>query len=319
MASQTIAVLQEQGIPREAFQRVLKDNGNFTLVWKVTEEEVANTSNNENCVALITVNKPVNEAILNQYPNIKAVLVAFTGYGVHDLDLCKERNIAVYNVPDYSSSSVAELAIGLTLAVLRDIPKGDRVLRNGGWAFSAGGNDLRGKTVGIAGTGTIGIATAKIFNAFGCKLIGWSRSEKQEFKDLGGTYVSRKDLFSTADIVSLHIPNNKETKKMIGEEDFQYLREDSIFINTARGQICDQESLFKHLLSGKFRAGLDVYSVEPLPLDDGSGSSEIRKCENVVITPHVAYKTKEALTRRAAITAQNAINAISGDTTNKVA
>ena len=163
----------------------MKDNGNFNIVWKVTEEEIANTSDNDKCVALITVNKPINEAILNQYKSVKAVLVAFTGYGIHDLDLCKERNISVYNVPDYSSSSVAELAIGLTLAVLREIPKGENVLRNGGWAFSPGGNDLRGKTVGIVGTGTIGICTAKLFNAFGCKLIGWSRSERQEFKDLG--------------------------------------------------------------------------------------------------------------------------------------
>ena len=72
---------------------MLKDNGNFNIVWKVTEEEIANTSDNDKCVALITVNKPINEAILNQYKSVKAVLVAFTGYGIHDLDLCKERNI----------------------------------------------------------------------------------------------------------------------------------------------------------------------------------------------------------------------------------
>jgi len=302
------------GIPRQSFEQVLKDNGNFNIVWKVTEEEIANTSDNDKCVALITVNKPINEAILNQYKNVKAVLVAFTGYGIHDLDLCKERNISVYNVPDYSSSSVAELAIGLTLAVLREIPKGENVLRNGGWAFSPGGNDLRGKTVGIVGTGTIGICTAKLFNAFGCKLIGWSRSERQEFKDLGGIYVSREELFSTADIVSLHIPNNKETRKCIGENDFQLLKPSSILINTARGQVCDQDALVKYLVNGKFRAGLDVYAIEPLPEDDGG----LRKCDNVVITPHVAYKTKEALTRRAAITANNAINALNGDDTNRV-
>lgn len=311
----TICVLQEQGIPRPQFEEVLRENGGFNVLWKVTDEEIANTADNDKCVGIITVNKPVNEAVLNQFPNAKAVLVAFTGYGVHDVDLCKERGVKVYNVPDYSSSSVAELAIGLTLAVLREIPKGDKVLRSGGWAFSPGGNDLRGKTVGIVGTGTIGIATAKLFLAFGCKVVGWSRSEKEEFKNIGGTYVSREDLFSTCDIVSLHIPNNSETRKSIGESDFKLLKPDAILINTARGQICDQEKLVEYLVAGKFRAGLDVYAVEPLPEAD----SGLRSCDNVVITPHVAYKTKEALRRRAIITSKNAMNALSGNETNRVA
>ena len=126
------------------------------------------------------------------------MLVAFTGYGVHDINLCKERGVKVYNVPDYSSSSVAELAIGLTLAVLREIPKGDKVLRSGGWAFSAGGNDLRGKTVGIVGTGTIGIATAKLFVAFGCKVVGWSRTEKESLKILGAHMFPERIFFPHA-------------------------------------------------------------------------------------------------------------------------
>ena len=311
----TICVLQEQGIPRPQFEEVLKENGGFSVLWKVTDEEIADTTDNDKCIGIITVNKPVNESVLNQFPNAKAVLVAFTGYGVHDINLCKERGVKVYNVPDYSSSSVAELAIGLTLAVLREIPKGDKVLRSGGWAFSAGGNDLRGKTVGIVGTGTIGIATAKLFVAFGCKVVGWSRTEKEEFKNIGGTYVSRENLFSKCDIVSLHIPNNSETRKSIGESDFKLLKPDAILINTARGQICDQEKLVEYLVAGKFRAGLDVYAVEPLPEADAG----LRSCDNVVITPHVAYKTKEALRRRAIITSKNAMNALSGNETNRVA
>ena len=115
--------------------------------------------------------------------------------------------------------------------------------------------------------------------------------------------------------MSLHIPNNSETRKSIGESDFKLLKSDAILINTARGQICDQEKLVEYLVAGKFRAGLDVYAVEPLPEADAG----LRSCDNVVITPHVAYKTKEALRRRAIITSKNAMNALSGNETNRVA
>lgn len=306
----SIAILQEQGIPRERFEEILRGKGiEESIVWCADGVEAP-----VDTVALVTVNRPVDESIIKPLVHLKSVAVAFTGYDVIEKGALKSRGVTLYNVPDYSTSSVAELAIGLTISVLREIPRGDSAIRNGlPWAISSGGSDLRGKTVGIVGTGTIGIATARLFVAFGCKIIGWSRSERDAFKEIGGTYVSRQELFSVADIVSIHIPNNVNTRGMIGEKDLSLLRSSSILINTARGPVIDQPALAQKLRAGRFRAGLDVFATEPIPSSDS-----IREISDKnVLTPHVAYKTVEALERRAEITSLNLARALGTVTDNK--
>ena len=204
-----------QGVPRFVVEEKLKASG-LRALWQVSGVDTeAQASSREVVEAIITVNKRVNAAILSQYPRAKILAVAFTGYGVHDLDACREASVVVSNVPDYSSDSVAEMTLALTLAVYRRIPAGDRLVRQMGWGLSPAGTELRGKTVGIAGTGTIGMRTARLFKAFGCRLIGWSRSINPNFVALGGKYVDRSVFWSTADVVSIHIANNAETRKLV--------------------------------------------------------------------------------------------------------
>ena len=228
-------------------------------LWQVPGVDAEAQSSLRNAArAIVTVNAPVNAAILAQYPRAKVLAVAFTGYGVHDLDACREASVVVSNVPDYSSDSVAEMALALTLSVYRKIPAGDRLVKQMGWGLSPPGTELRGKTVGIAGTGTIGLRAARLFKAFGCRLIGWSRSINPQFVALGGTYVDRAVFWSTADVVSIHIANNAETKKMasdgwmcthvsshstdtgypvtrqIGRSDLEMLRPSSVLVCCAR-------------------------------------------------------------------------------------
>lgn len=302
-----ILLLENLGIPNADVENMVK-NPDYELVWnadKATAEAVE---------VIVTIKKEVGRELIEKYPNLKMVAVAFTGYDAVDLEVCKEKNIAVYNVPSYATNSVAELAIGLSISLLREIPKSDQLVKNKKWNLKPG-FDLCDKTIGIVGTGAIGIATAKLFKAFGCNLIGWSRSVKKEFQNLGGIYVDElKQLFSEADIVSIHLPLNKKTRGIIGYDALSEMKNSAFLINTARGPIVNESDLIKILKEQKIAgAALDVFDTEPIEPDN-----DLLKLENVILTPHIAYKTKEALQRRAQVTLENIQDFNEEKTNNKV-
>eukprot|EP00441_Pelagodinium_beii_P038938 CAMPEP_0197651728 /NCGR_PEP_ID=MMETSP1338-20131121/33869_1 /TAXON_ID=43686 ORGANISM="Pelagodinium beii, Strain RCC1491" /NCGR_SAMPLE_ID=MMETSP1338 /ASSEMBLY_ACC=CAM_ASM_000754 /LENGTH=342 /DNA_ID=CAMNT_0043226449 /DNA_START=50 /DNA_END=1078 /DNA_ORIENTATION=+ len=291
--SQKVAVIQDQQIPKNEAIDQLTAKG-FDVSWSLDEPSDA--------WAIVTVTTPVTEAVLDKHPNCKLVAVSFTGFNHVDLEACKKRGISVVNVPAYSTDSVAELSVGLALAVYREIPAGERTLKAGGWAHSAGGMEIRDKVVGIVGIGDIGLRTAELFSAFGPKeILGWSRRPKSAF-DKFGKQVSMEEVFDKSDIVSLHVALNAETQGIISRSLMERLRPDSVLINVARGPVCDQPALADLLSQRRFRAGLDVFHTEPVPADDA-----ILKvpADQAVMTPHVAYKTIEALRRRMEITATN--------------
>jgi len=291
-----VAVLQDQQIPKEDAVGALKDKG-FDVLWSLSEPSDA--------WAICTVTSPVTAEVLDRHPQCKVVAVSFTGFNHVDLEECKKRGIAVVNVPAYSTDAVAELSVGLTLAVFREIPGGERTLRAGGWGPSPGGMEIRDKVVGVVGLGDIGLRTAELFRAFGPReLLGWSRSEKPAFAaaPISGKSATLEEIFDRADVVSIHVALNAETKGFVTRSLMERLRPESVLVNVARGPVIDQKAMADLLSQRRFRAGLDVFEVEPIPQDD-----PILKVppEQVVITPHVAYKSLEALRRRMAITAQN--------------
>ena len=230
------------------------------------------------------------------------------------MEYCKKHGIAIYNVPKYSTNSVVELAIGLTIAVLREITYGNKIIRNEKWSFKPG-IELFGKTVGIMGTGEIGVATARIFKALGCEVIGWSRSENEAFKALGGTYISDKQqFFATADIVSVHLPLNKDTEGIIDKKELKAMKKTAILVNTARGGVINEAELIEALEQKEIAgAGLDVFEKEPI-----DSNNRLLKLDNVVLTPHVAYKTEEALNRRMEVTVKNIADFRDGKKDNRV-
>jgi len=247
----------------------------------------------------------VTEEVLERHPACKVVAVSFTGFNHVDLDACRKRGIAVVNVPAYSTDAVAELSVGLTLSVFREIPGGERTIRSGGWVHSTGGLEIRDKVVGIVGLGDIGMRTAELFRAFGPReLLGWSRKEKPKFKEapISGRHVSLEELFERSDVVSLHVALNAETQGFVGRSLLERLRPEAVLVNVARGGVVDQAAMADLLSQRRFRAGLDVFEKEPIPADDPILGVP---ADQVVLIPHVAYKTKEALLRRMAITANN--------------
>ena len=304
-----ILLIEELGTPKAQFEKNVKQSKlNYEIIW----EESAATK--ERVEVLVMVKRKLDKDYLQQFPNLKMIAVAFTGYDAVDIDYCHQQGIAIYNVPSYSTNSVVELAIGLTIAVLRDIGIGNTLIRNQGWALKPG-IELHGKTVGILGTGEIGIATAKVFKALGCKLIGWSRSENEAFKALGGEYISDKQaLFAAADIVSVHLPLNKHTEGIVGKEELTAMKQTAILINTARGPIVNEADLINALEQKDIAgAGIDVYAQEPINHDN-----KLLQFNNVVLTPHVAFKTEEALIRRMEITVKNITDFNKGAKDNRV-
>jgi D-3-phosphoglycerate dehydrogenase len=291
-----ILIIDDLLTPQENFENSAeKANLNYEIVW---DEKAATPHKVE---VIVTVLKKLGKEYLQQFPNLKMIAVAFTGYDSVDMEYCKEHGIAIYNVPKYSTNSVVELAIGLTIAVLREITFGNDIIRNKKWSFKPG-IELFGKTVGIMGTGEIGVATAKIFKAFGCEVIGWSRSENEAFKTLGAKYIADKqEFFAAADIVSVHLPLNKDTKGIIGKKELAAMKMTAVLVNTARGAIVNEGELIAALEQNKIAgAGLDVFEKEPV-----DSNNRLLKLDNVVLTPHVAYKTEEALNRRMEVTVKN--------------
>lgn len=262
-------------------------------------------------IAIIT-NKPLTSQVINN-TKLDLIDVAFTGVDHIDLDACKEKGIKVLNASGYSDDSVAELVIGLTISVLRKFNENRSNIFNGENNYLLG-ELIKGKTFGVIGTGNIGSKLIDLLSVFGCKIIAYSRTEKEEIKAKGVEYVDLTTLLKESDIVSLHIPNNNETKGFLGEEELNLMKEGAVLINCARGAVVDNDYLAKLLNEDKLRAGIDVFDMEPpLPED-----YPLRNAKNVILTNHVAFYTKEAMEIRADIVFDNLYQYLEGNIVNEI-
>lgn len=251
---------------------------------------------------IIIANNPLSGDVIKNLPNLKMISVAFVGIDHIDVETCKAQGIRISNAAGYCTHAVAELALGLTLSVLRNIPRCDAATRNLGSKNGLVGNELYKKTFGIIGTGAIGKRTAEFARVFGCNVIAYSRTEREDVKDMGVNYVSLDTLMQTADIISVHTPLTSDTKHLIDKDKLNMMKPTSILINTARGPIVDNNHLAKMLGENKIvGAGIDVFDIEP-PLRT---KDTLIKEPTAVITPHVAYATKESILRRASIVVNN--------------
>jgi D-3-phosphoglycerate dehydrogenase len=313
-----VILIQTLGVPRELVQqRFAELLPGHTLVWKGSE--LAEGKPLADLVGgakyLVTGSLPIDGRTIRNCA-LSMISISFTGYDHVDLAACREKGIAVYNTPGYSTDSVAELALGLALSLLRNIPKGDAHVRQPEATFFAfpDGVELKGKTVGIVGTGATGLAAARLFAAFGCKVLGYNRATSDEFINLGGIYCSLDDLLKDSDIVSLHLALNAETRHIMNPERISKMKPSAYLINTARGGLVDEAALAQALNDGKLAgAGLDVFGSEPPDKDN-----PLLTAQNTVLTPHLGYKTHEALLRKLEVTFRNISDFEKGIETNRV-
>lgn len=250
---------------------------------------------------LMLANHPLPGEVIRANEELKFISVAFVGIDHIDVTACAEKGVSVSNTGGYCDAAVAELAVGLTLDCLRNISEGDTAVKTGEGKQGLQGHELAGRTVGIVGTGSIGLRTAGLFRAFGCSLIGYSRTEREEARALGIRYCSLMELMSEADIVSVHTPLTPETKGLIGEKEIAVMKQGAILINTARGPVVDTDALAAALKSGKIKAGTDVFESDP-PLPE---NHPLLGVPGLVCTPHVGFDTRESIDRRAEMVFEN--------------
>ena len=314
-----VKLLEPLNVPEELIQQLaqpIQERGHEFVSYS---DKTTNTKElikrSEDADIIMIGNNPFPANAIQKLTHLKLINVAFTGVDHVGLEAAKEKGIQITNAAGYSDQSVAELVVGLTLNLYRHILQGDRAIREAPFKGSIQGREIRGKTVGIIGTGNIGLETAALFKAFGATLIAYSRSEKEEAKNLGITYVSLDKLFQASDIVSIHLPLNNETKGFLSKEKLTQMKESAILINCARGPIVDNQGLADLLNEGKLAgAGIDVFDSEP-PL---ASDNPLLHAKNALLTPHVAYLTNEAMINRAHIAFANTLAFLDGNPQNIV-
>lgn len=312
-----IKLLESLRVPESLIDELaapLKEAGHEFIYYDEKTTNVDELSKrSEDADIVIIANNPYPKEAFAKAKNLKLIDVAFTGVDHVDQAAAKEQDVQIANAAGYSNTAVAELVIGLTLDVYRRISFGNNSIQQGEDVVLYQGNEIRGKTVGIIGTGSIGLETAKLFKAFGANLIGYNRSEREEAIELGLEYVSLDDLMAQSDIISVHLPLNDETKNTLSREKLEMMKESAVLINAARGPIIDNDALAELLNEGKIAgAGIDVFDMEPpIPAD-----YPLLSAKNAVLTPHVAYLTDESMVARAHIAFDNVEKFIEGNPKN---
>lgn len=270
-----LAALSTDGISLSATPE--RDEG--ALLAKLPETE-----------ALLHVLEPVTAERMDAAPRLKLIQKLGVGVNTIDLDAARQRGIAVANMPGANATAVAEMTLGLLLAVLRKIPTLDRTTREGtGWSQPPDPDQLgevAGKTVGLVGYGDIAKRFGTIAEAMGARVIHHRRGSAADSLPLD-------DLLATADIVSIHLPLTDETRDLLDASRLRQMKPGAILLNTGRGGIVDEQALATLLQSGHLGgAGLDVFTSEPVATD-----SPLLALDNVVVTPHVAWLTGDTLIR----------------------
>ena len=232
------------------------------------------------------------EADFVQLPRLKMIATCSVGTDSIDLDAARSRGIVVSNLPGVNAPFVAEHIFGLMFAVAKRTAEQTETLKAGQWHASLPNVMLQGKRIGIVGTGAIGAEMARLAKGLGMEVVAWTfNPDPQRERELGLRYVSLDELLSTSAVVSLHVRLSEQSTGLIGEAEIAQMRPDAILLNGARGPVVDTAALIAALARGHLHgAGIDVFDQEPLP-----AGAPITRCERVVLTPHAADQTPEAV------------------------
>jgi len=243
----------------------------------------------------------VTREVLEAAKELKLVVRAGVGLDNIDLKAAKERGINVVNTPEAPSIAVAELVMGLMLSWARKIPQADAGMKQGKWEKKQlMGTELRGKTLGIIGTGRVGKEVGRRAKSFEMNLLAYDVVKDEEFaKEVAARYVDLETLLRGSDYVTLHVPLIQQTKHMLGAREFELMKPTAVLVNVSRGGVVDEAALVEALRAGKIAgACLDVYEREP-PKD-----SPLLGSPNVVLTPHIGASSKEAQRAAALLAAE---------------
>ena len=284
----------------------LQKYGELTVHERTTPNQISERLAGADIV--FTNKTPLTRATFAEHPQIRFVGVLATGYNVVDIAAAKERNIPVCNIPTYGTMAVAQFATALMLELCHRVGRHADSVREGGWSsvsdFCYWLNpliELDGKTLGIIGFGRIGQAFAKVAQALGMKIVAVDEYPNKALESETLRYTTLDDLYASADVISLHCPLFENNKGMINKAAISKMKPGVLILNTSRGPLINEADLAEALVSGRVAgAALDVLAVEPPAL-----SNPLFTAPNCIVTPHIAWATREARSRLMTVAGEN--------------
>lgn len=285
---------------------LLRENGfeviNNPYGRKLTEDEVIELA--KDCDGIVAGVEPLTPRVMDALPGLKCISRVGVGMDNVDLEYAKQKGIIVVNTPDGPTRGVAELTLAMTLSLLRRIPQADAALHQRKWKKQIG-NLFLDKKVGIIGLGRIGKSVAELFRGLKNPVIGYDPYANEEWaKENGVELASFEEVLKRADILTLHVPGNKDKSPVIGAAELAMMKEGAFLINIARGGVVDEAALYDALKNGKLAgAAIDVYTKEPYdgPLCD---------LDNIIMTPHLGSYAKEGKLQMEIDACRNFIEAV---------
>ena len=240
-------------------------------------------------VCLMRERTPFGRAVIEALPDLKLVVTSGMRNAAIDLAAAEERKIVVCGT-ESPGNPTAELTYGIILELARKVGYENARLKAGARWQSTLGVDLGGKTLGVIGLGKLGSKVAQVGRAFGMNVVAWSQNLTEErAREIGTTLVSKEELFRQSDFITVHLQLSPRTRGLVGAKELGLMKPSAFFVNTSRGPIVEEAALLDALLNIRIAgAGIDVYDVEPLPLEH-----PIRKMDNAVTTPHLGYVTED--------------------------
>lgn len=330
-----IAVFEIESWEREAFENFFQDH-ELLFDERELDADIAKEYADID-VASVFIYSHLDAEILEHFKQLKLITTRSTGVDHIDTDYCGEHGIAVARVPDYGTHTVAEHVFALLLAISHKLIEAvDRTRRGDFTQEGLTGFDLAGRTLGVVGTGDIGQHTARLGRGFRMEVLAHDIEPRQELaEEIGFRYVELDELLRRSDVISLHVPGSEKTENLIGSGEFDKMKHGAVLINTARGNIIDTRAMLRALADGTLRAaGLDVLAEEPIVREEAallhSYHRKSNKLEsiladhillrmgNVIVTPHTAFNTKEAVERILQITRENITSFFEGEGQNLV-
>ncbi len=330
-----IVVFEIEDWERASFERLRASHEVSFVHEPLTEDNAAQYAGAD--IVSVFIYSELTKKALTAFKNLKMIATRSTGFDHVDMKAASAGNIAVCNVPTYGEATVAEHVFALLFTISHHMFDAiDRTRRGDFSQEGLQGFDLAGKTIGVIGTGNIGLHVIAIARGLGMKILAHDIAPNvAKAEELGFTYLPLDDLLKVADIITLHVPGSDKTKDMLSARELSLMKNGAVLINTARGSVVNVEALVEALATGKLRAaGLDVLPDEPVIKEEAELLRTILhekydlktllldhvllRMRNVFITPHSAFNTKEAILRILSTTVENIEAFAAGKTINRV-
>lgn len=323
---------------REYFKN--HDTSDFEITFyegSLDEDTILKESEkNETVIISVFINSKITEKVLSQFKNLLIISTRSTGYDHIDIESCRKRNVSVLNVSDYGRGSVAQFTIGIILSMVRNIIPAVNDVKNRDVSHKKyEGLDISKLTLGVIGTGSIGSAVCELADVFGMEILAYDFKINKDIKEFV-EYVPFNDILRKSDIITIHIPYMKEVHHMFSTKEFEKMKNNSYLINTSRGELIDTKALYEAVKSKKLKGvALDVTECEQLNsnigdfdkalktsdcscFESGIITQKLMSYDNVIITPHIAYHTRESVNTILDTMFNNIKSHFKGEHTNQV-